>query len=313
MANKQFSNKVKREIEYTITTYLERRLRISCDLLKKSLKDNAVSLDEFVSELQETNKMLDNLRRDDTRSREKFLYEESINMRRVNLVNQSSHQVIPSEDNINEILTLVKYYLNNYSLPSDESFNESLFLRFVMMKLRHDKNDNIKEKALKFFDYFSCNKDICFSECISGRISFGYGSVVLISNHDDKIVFMVDNDKKVSISYSLFDDFILFRDSLYLARFDDVIIPLREIDGYYHDFLDTGKIYQTSTPSRDDYIEIIKSLNEYLEESSILSFSSQIFSIEEMEILTNLINNTDNYRDRESYKKRTITKKNNGN
>lgn len=313
MANKQFSNKVKREIEYTITTYLERRLRISCDLLKNDLKDKAVSLDEFVSELQETNRILDNLRRDITRSREKFLYEESINLRRINLVDQISHQVIPSDDNINEMLTLVKYYLNNYSLPNDESFNESLFLRYAMMKLSHDKNDNIKEKALKYFDYLSCNKDICFSECISGRISFGYGSIVLISNQDGKVVFMLDNDKKVSISYSLFDDFILFRDSLYLVQFCDTLIPLREVDGYYHDFLDTGKIYQTSTPSRDDYIEITKSLNEYLEESDILSFSSQIFSIKEMEILTNLINNTDNYRDRESYKKRTITKKNNGN
>ena len=125
MANKQFSNKVKREIEYTITTYLERRLRISCDLLKNNLKDKAVSLDEFVSELQETNRILDNLRRDITRSREKFLYEESINLRRINLVEQISHQVIPSDDNINEMLTLVKYYLNNYSLPNDESFNES--------------------------------------------------------------------------------------------------------------------------------------------------------------------------------------------
>ena len=313
MANKQFSNKVKREIEYTIITYLERRLRISCDLLKKSLKDNAVSLDEFVSELQETNKMLDNLRRDDTRSREKFLYEESINMRRVNLVNQVSHQVIPREENIKEILEIVKYYLNNYPLPNDESFDESLFLRYVMMILRHDKIDSIKEKALKYFDYFNCNKDICFSDSVSGRISFGYGSVVLISNHDDKIVFMVDNDKKISVNYCSFDVFILFRDSLYLARFDDVIIPLREIDGYYHDFLDTGKIYQNNDSSRDDYVEIINSLNEYLEDADIMSFSSQIFSIKEIEILTNLINNTDNYRDRESYKKRTITKKNNGN
>ena len=309
MANKQLNNKVKREIEYTLMTYIERRLRVSCDLLLDALKGHEISIDEYVNKIQEVNKILDNLNKDDTRSKEKYEYEESVNLRRVNLINQVSHQVVPTEDNIKEILELVKYYLDNYYLPNNESLNETLFLRFVMRKLKHDKSHIIRKKAFKYFVYFSCNKDSCFSESVSGRISFGYGSIVLITNQDDKVIFKVDEDKKVGVTYCPFDDFILYNDSLFLARFDDTLIPLREVDGYYHDFLDTGKIYQTNDPTRDDYIEIIKSLSEYLEESGLTRFNHRVFSIQEIEILNNLINNTS----KNSNNVRMVAKKNNGN
>lgn len=313
MAKKMIGVKLKREIEFSLLAYLEKRLRVSCDLLKDSLKETPISLDEYVSDLQNINKILKSLRNDDTRTREKYEYEDTINMKRVNMINQVLYRVIPSEENIREILELVKYYLNNYPLPKSESLNEALFLRLVMNKLRHDKRYNIREKGLKYYSYFNCSKDSCFNEHISGRISFGYGSIISISNQDSKVVFRVDENKRISVTYCPFDDFILFRDSMVLVSFNDVLVPLREVDGYYHDFLCTGELYQARNPERQNYVEIYKSLEEYLAESGLMRFDRKIISIQEASLLMNVINPSSISEDAKDVKAQVVAKKNNGN
>ncbi len=306
MAKRELNNKLKRKITFALNSYLESRFNVSCDLLNESLKDNKVNLDYYVAELKKANKILADLENDDARSKEKREYEESIRISRARLVDEVSQRVVPTSENIKEILELVTYFIDNYPLPTSDSFNETLFLRYIMKKLSHDRWIEVREKAYKYFIYFNINVNTCFRENVSGRISFGYGSIILINNQDYREVFKVDDNKRVVVPYSIFSDYIIFSDTIFLAHIENRLVPLRQVDGYYYDFLNHGVLYQNRDPKRKDYIEIYKSLNEYLKESGLLKYDKKILALKEIEIITEMINGNDEYENVDSNREKIM-------
>lgn len=237
MEGEENVDKLKDEIKNAVSKFIERRLKYSCELQEEYYsKDDLFDLDVYITLNRQYEKLLEDLYKKRQDGKEEKVLEkngqevlmfDAVKALRKNLCDDKIWKVRLLDENIEEIIFLVKRYFDIIDFSEfenkAEACNENFFLRGILVYIRDNDKKEFATKADRYLEYFCAQERVGFDDAISGHINIGYDNLITLSNADNKIVFMVNNDKEVSIPYNEEQDYFL--------KGEDIVFGLRLVNG----------------------------------------------------------------------------------
>lgn len=340
----KINNKQRREISYALSTYIFKRLWANRKLQMENyfqIKDQIVDLDVYYSLVKLQTELIDQI---DSKGMEgnwveyfvkeiiKKIDDASINRimeeavdfvikkygsdemklnffdAMVHVLNylktNVSRRVILSNDTINNIKTLVEYYVERFDFKDFGYINENEILIKMLGKIiTSSKDQNMKSLAEKCLTFFCSSNTAGFDSKISGCIGFGNGNIITIHNENDETLFTLDQNGVCKKRYNESEDYILFGSDIIIgARLNDQGKVIHEIgrlildngELFFHTLLTDNKVYplivERSSEADMGYIFDPIYLGALLKKLGLAEHYKIIYSECELKDLVQLIN-----------------------
>lgn len=211
--------------------------------------------------------------------------------------------IMMSQDNIEEVLLLVQYFVAKYEFEYSYGNEDSFLLVIINKIIRNSKNSKIVALAKKYYIFFSSTKDKVFTTPISGTITINRNHKIIINNHNGAVLFAVDKDNNITKTYNEIEDYILYgKDVVRVFRIDENGNKNYEYGRiledskatFFHSILGDNCVYKIKYPR--NYRHLSKTdlyfdsyLIDYLKEAGLESEYQNIYDIAKLRDLCNFL------------------------
>lgn len=294
-------DKIKDEIKDTVAKYIEKRLIVSRELQSmRYSKEELFDLDVYITLDMQYENLLGSLYEKHKNGEEETVLEkdgkqvlmyDAVKALRKNLHNEKVWKAQFSDNNIKDIVDLIKRYFDIIDLfefgKIAEVTNENFFLRGILYYIRDNDVKEYSDKADRYMKFFYAQERAGFNTTIGGRISIGYGNLIDITNIDNRTIFKVSSDHKVSVHYNEEKDYFLMgRDiffGLQIINDKETLIPVRKInrDGKitYNPFIYGDYELEEADEICEDKIYIYYSLSNLLKAADLESYYENVYNM----------------------------------
>lgn len=294
-------DKLREEVKNAVSTFIEKRLTLSRELQDLRYKEEELfDLDVYITLAKQYDNLLEDLYKKRKRGEEETILEkdgqeilmyDAVKALKKNLRSEKIWKARFSDDNIKDIINLVRHYFDiiDFSKFGEhaESTNENFFLRGVLSYIRDYDKEEYAIKASRYLDFFYAQDKAGFNNTVSGCISIGYNNLIDLSNADNNIVFTVNNDKEITVPYSEEKDYFLFGNDivfgLQIINGKNTLIPARKIirDGkvMYNPFLYGDLEFEESDQICEDKLFVYYTLKDLLYSVGLESYYEKVYKI----------------------------------